>query len=99
MYRIAEALVRWLAPVLSFTAEEIWQQLPGQRGDSVLFDTWYDGLAATQHSPDQRRYWTDLLALRDSASPVLEGMRTRSAERRAGQACVSPGRYRWRPSN
>ena len=39
MYRIAEALVRWLAPVLSFTAEEIWQQLPGQRGDSVLFET------------------------------------------------------------
>ncbi|KAA0070252.1 isoleucine--tRNA ligase [Rhodanobacter sp. T12-5] len=75
MYRIAEALVRWLAPVLSFTAEEIWQQLPGERGDSVLFETWYDGLAATQNSPEQRRYWTDLLAIRDTASRVLEGMR------------------------
>jgi isoleucyl-tRNA synthetase len=75
MYRIAEALVRWLAPVLSFTAEEIWQQLPGERGESVLFETWYDGLAATQNSPQQRRYWTDLLAIRDTASRVLEGMR------------------------
>ncbi|OOG64903.1 isoleucine--tRNA ligase [Rhodanobacter sp. B04] len=75
MYRIAEALVRWLAPVLSFTAEEIWQQLPGERGDSVLFETWYDGLAATQASPAQRRYWSDLLAIRDAASRVLEGMR------------------------
>ncbi|TPG10684.1 isoleucine--tRNA ligase [Rhodanobacter glycinis] len=75
MYRIAEALVRWLAPVLSFTAEEIWQQLPGERGDSVLFETWYDGLAATQGSPEQRRYWAELLAIRDSASRVLEGMR------------------------
>jgi isoleucyl-tRNA synthetase len=75
MYRIAEALVRWLAPVLSFTAEEIWQQLPGERGDSVLFETWYDGLAATQGSPEQRRYWADLLAIRDTASRVLEGMR------------------------
>jgi isoleucyl-tRNA synthetase len=75
MYRIAEALVRWLAPVLSFTAEEIWQQLPGERGDSVLFETWYDGLAAAQSSPEQRRYWADLLAIRDSASRVLEGMR------------------------
>ncbi len=75
MYRIAEALVRWLAPMLSFTAEEIWQQLPGERGDSVLFETWYDGLAATQNSPEQRRYWADLLAIRDSASRVLEGMR------------------------
>ncbi|HXD37752.1 MAG TPA: isoleucine--tRNA ligase [Rhodanobacter sp.] len=75
MYRIAEALVRWLAPVLAFTAEEIWQQLPGERGDSVLFETWYDGLVATQDSPAQRRYWAELLAIRDTASRVLEGMR------------------------
>lgn len=75
MYRITEALVRWLAPILSFTAEEIWQAMPGERGDSVLFETWYDGLAATQNSPEQRRYWADLLTIRDSASRVLEGMR------------------------
>ncbi len=30
MYHIAEAMVRWLAPILSFTAEEIWQYLPGR---------------------------------------------------------------------
>src|SRR5574337_1106228 len=75
MYRIAEALVRWLAPVLSFTAEEIWQAMPGERGESVLFETWYDGLASCQGSPEQRRYWADLLAIRDTASRVLEGMR------------------------
>ncbi len=75
MYRVAEALVRWLAPVLSFTAEEIWQQLPGERGDSVLFETWYDGLASPQSAPEQRRYWSELLAIRDTASRVLEGMR------------------------
>ncbi|MGC1550587.1 MAG: isoleucine--tRNA ligase [Rhodanobacter sp.] len=75
MYRIAEALVRWLAPILSFTAEEIWQALPGKRSESVLFETWYDGLAATQASPEQRRWWADLLAIRDTASRVLEGMR------------------------
>ncbi len=75
MYRIAEALVRWLAPVLSFTAEEIWQVMPGERGESVLFETWYDGLVGCQGSPEQRRYWADLLAIRDTASRVLEGMR------------------------
>mgnify|MGYP003707189515 FL=1 len=75
MYRIIEALVRWLAPILSFTAEEIWQALPGERGDSVLFETWYDGLAATQNSPEQRRWWADLLAIRDTGARVLEGMR------------------------
>ena len=75
MYRILEALVRWLAPVLSFTAEEIWQHMPGERGESVLFETWYDGLVNTQSSPEQRRYWADLLAMRDTASRVLEDMR------------------------
>ncbi|WP_430389181.1 isoleucine--tRNA ligase [Dyella sp. 20L07] len=75
MYRIAEALVRWLAPVMTFTAEEIWQSLPGERSESVLFETWYEGLAATQGAPEQRRYWSDLLAIRDTASRVLEGMR------------------------
>ncbi|HET6633122.1 MAG TPA: isoleucine--tRNA ligase [Rhodanobacteraceae bacterium] len=75
MFRIAEALVRWLAPITSFTAEEIWPYLPGERGQSVLFETWYDGLAATQGAPEQRRWWADLLAIREAASGVLEGMR------------------------
>ena len=75
MFRIAEALVRWLAPILAFTAEEIWRHLPGERGESVLFGTWYDGLAATQGSPGQRRWWADLLSIREAAARVLEGMR------------------------
>jgi isoleucyl-tRNA synthetase len=79
MYRILEALVRWLAPITSFTAEEVWQLMPGERGDSVLFATWYDGLAASQATPAQRRWWSDLLAIRDTASRVLEGMRKEGA--------------------
>jgi isoleucyl-tRNA synthetase len=80
MYRILEALVRWLAPVLSFTAEEIWQHMPkntpaGARGESVLFETWYDGLQALQGSAEQRRFWSDLLAMRAGTAKLLEGMR------------------------
>jgi len=44
MYHVAEALTRWIAPILSFTAEEIWVLLPGERAESVLFSQWYDGL-------------------------------------------------------
>jgi isoleucyl-tRNA synthetase len=40
MYWIAEAMVRWLAPILSFTAEEIWRFLPGPRTESVFLSTW-----------------------------------------------------------
>jgi isoleucyl-tRNA synthetase len=75
MYRILEAMVRWLAPILSFTAEEIWQHMPGARGESVLFETWYDGLSALQGSAAQRRFWSDLLAIREVAAKQMEVMR------------------------
>lgn len=75
MFHILEALVRWLAPITSFTAEEIWPLLPGKRDASVLFETWYEGLAALQASPDQRNKWNELFAMRSTASRVLEGMR------------------------
>jgi isoleucyl-tRNA synthetase len=88
MFRILEAMVRWLAPLFAFTSEEIWQAMPRQmhmpteirggftvRDASVLFETWYRGLRETQNSPDQRRWWSDLLAIRETAARVLEGMR------------------------
>jgi isoleucyl-tRNA synthetase len=75
MYRILEAMVRWLAPILSFTAEEIWQHMPGTRGESVLFETWYDGLKAMQGAPEERRFWADLLAIREVGAKQMEVMR------------------------
>ena len=75
MFRIVEALTRWIAPILSFTAEEIWPLIPGERSESVLFETWYDGLATTQGSPERRAWWSDILAIRAGASRLLEGMR------------------------
>lgn len=75
VYRVIEAMVRWMAPVLAFTAEEIWQLMPGERDDSVLFETWYEGLEATQDSNAQRAWWDDLLALRSATARVLEDRR------------------------
>ena len=76
MYRIAEAFVRWIAPVLSFTADEMWGYLPGERTCNVLFATWYDGLAplpadAALNAAD----FDQLLALREQVAKVLEPMR------------------------
>ena len=44
LYHIAEALVRWIAPILSFTADELWKYMPGERSESVHLETWYEGL-------------------------------------------------------
>ena len=72
MYHIAEAMVRWLAPILSFTAEEIWQELPGERGDSVLLSTWHEipgpGDAAGVD-------WPAILRVRQQVTVRLEALR------------------------
>ncbi len=76
MYRIAEAFVRWVAPVLSFTAEELWGYLPGERPDNVLFSTWYEGLAPLPvDAPLSAADFDRLLALREQVAKVLEPMR------------------------
>jgi isoleucyl-tRNA synthetase len=80
MYRIAEAFVRWVAPILSFTAEEMWGYLPGKRLGHVLFSTWYDGLAplGTEAALSAADF-DQLLALREQVAKVLEPMRASGA--------------------
>ncbi len=76
MYRIAEGFVRWIAPVLSFTADELWSHLPGERADNVLFATWYEGLAPLPADALlSEANFERLLALREQVAKVLEPMR------------------------
>ncbi len=77
MYHIAEALVRWLAPVLSFTADEIWQHLPGERDATVFTAEWYQGLFALEAGdPFGRTFWAQLIEVREAVSRELEKART-----------------------
>ena len=76
MYRIAEAFTRWIAPILSFTADELWAHLPGERAGNVLFATWYDGLAPLPaDAPLGANDFERLLELREQVAKVLEPMR------------------------
>lgn len=80
MYHVAEAFVRWIAPVLSFTAEELWGYLPGKHVDNVLFATWYDGLAPLPADAALTGADFDkLLVLREQVAKVLEPMRANGA--------------------
>nr|VFK61038.1 MAG: Isoleucyl-tRNA synthetase [Candidatus Kentron sp. TUN] len=76
MYHIAEALVRWLAPILSFTAEEIWQHLPGERDPSVFFSEWYLQLAPLPEEGMDAQFWSRIIAVRDAVNRELERLRT-----------------------
>lgn len=71
MYHIVEAMVRWFAPILSFTADEIWQHMPGQRGASVLLESWYELPQAVASGID----WDAVVAVRDEVKKELEKLR------------------------
>jgi isoleucyl-tRNA synthetase len=81
LYHIAEAFVRWMAPVLSFTAEEIWAVLPGSREESVLLSEWYSGLAALPSQSDDitltRAYWDEVMAVKTAVNKEIEEARNR----------------------
>src|SRR5690554_2370535 len=76
LYHIAEALVRWIAPILSFTAEEIYELLPGERRDSVLLTTWYEGLLElAEDDPFGRDFWQRVMAVKNAVNKCLEDAR------------------------
>ncbi|WP_350305944.1 isoleucine--tRNA ligase [Photorhabdus viridis] len=89
LYHIAEALVRWMAPILSFTADEVWNELPGKRAQYVFTEEWYDGLfglAAGEQMNDA--FWADLLAVRGEVNKVLEQARADKHIRSSLEAAV-----------
>ncbi|WP_150914575.1 isoleucine--tRNA ligase [Marinobacter halotolerans] len=78
LFHVAEALVRWIAPILSFTADEIWQHLPGERGDTVFYETWYEGLTALPDNVELGRdYWSTIYSVKEAVNKCLEEARGR----------------------
>jgi len=80
MMWIAEAMVRWLAPILSFTAEEIWRALPGKRAESVFLSTWAQ-LPDTSAAGSAARAidWPALIDLRGDVARELERLRAQGS--------------------
>ena len=77
MYWIIEAMVRWLAPILSFTAEEIWRYMPGSRDESVFLQTWVE-LPVGANAP-LAIDWDAVFAVRSAVARELEKLRNAGA--------------------
>ncbi|WP_273392197.1 isoleucine--tRNA ligase [Actinobacillus porcinus] len=76
LWHIAEALVRWMAPILSFTADEIWGYLPGERSEFVFTEEFYNGLFALDADAElDDAYWQQVLTVRNEVNRVLEQAR------------------------
>ncbi|WJW75099.1 isoleucine--tRNA ligase [Thiohalobacter sp. IOR34] len=80
MYLIIESLVRWLAPILSFTADEIWRHIPGEREPSVFLETWFElpqmflpeEAASRDYGMD---FWARVMEVREVVAKELERLR------------------------
>ena len=76
MYHIAEALSRWLAPITPYTADEIWQHLPGEHCTTIFLEGWYQNLfPLAEDALFNQDYWEKIMNVREMVSKELERMR------------------------
>ncbi|HHF0510991.1 isoleucine--tRNA ligase [Vibrio diabolicus] len=76
LYYIVEALVRWMAPIMSFTADEIWNEMPGQRDKFVFTGEWFDGLFGLAEGEElNNEFWAEIQAVRGAVNKLLEDAR------------------------
>jgi isoleucyl-tRNA synthetase len=75
LWHISEAMVRWFAPILSFTAEEIWQVMPPVAGrpESVILSAWHELPAVAQAGDID---WEAIIALKRDVSVEIEALRS-----------------------
>jgi isoleucyl-tRNA synthetase len=90
LYRIADAMARWMSPVLSFTADEIWENLPGEREDSVHLAHWGEALPRLAAGAAlDGAFWEGVIAVRDAVNRQLEVLRGTGAMRGSLDADVT----------
>jgi isoleucyl-tRNA synthetase len=76
MYHVIEAMTRWVVPFLSFTADEVWENIPGEHAELGVFTaTWYEGLFDYQNDDVDSALWDILEDIRDQVSGILEHLR------------------------
>jgi len=76
MYHTLQAMVRWIAPILSYTADELWQFVPGQDKETIFTETWYDALEGfADNEAMDAKYWSTVQQTKDCVNKVLEQAR------------------------
>ena len=76
MYHIVAILSRLIAPILSFTADEIWASIPGERAESVFLTQFSEGLALLPEAADMDdKFWEQVMAVKTAVNKELEKQR------------------------
>ncbi|MBK2356038.1 isoleucine--tRNA ligase [Francisella hispaniensis] len=73
IYHIVHALVRWMAPILSFTADEIWEATPKTTDLPIQLCEWYTELKSFDKDAElDLEYWAKIQEIRSEVNRVLE---------------------------
>ena len=76
MYHILEMFSRMLAPVLSFTADEIWQNIPGERAESIFLTNFADAPDLLPESDEfSDEFWQQVMLVKTAVNKELESKR------------------------
>ena len=87
LWHITQAFVRLLAPITSFTAEEVWAVLTGKDDDSVMFQLWHE-LPAVAGEGELLAKWSLVRVARADVTKALEAQREAGKIGSALQAAV-----------
>ncbi|MEH6466216.1 MAG: isoleucine--tRNA ligase, partial [Porticoccus sp.] len=71
IYYIVDSFTRWITPILSFTAEEIWSFIPGDREASVFMAEWKE-LPVVEGETISSSDWLLIANARNAVNKVLE---------------------------
>ncbi|MBF7685764.1 isoleucine--tRNA ligase [Acinetobacter sp. B10A] len=78
LYHIVQAFVRWMSPILSFTAQEAWPLIPEQNEKYVFTTQWYD-LPQVASNLLSEQDWQQLIAVKSAVNKQIEVARNAKA--------------------
>jgi isoleucyl-tRNA synthetase len=75
LYHIVEAFTRWIAPILSFTADELWEAIPGEHSGFVFASEWYELPRLPAGTELDNDYWQFVMEVKTAVNKALEARR------------------------
>ena len=75
LYHLVQAFVRWMAPILTFTAQEAWPLIPGQTEKYVFTTEWYDIPSASKANLLSEADWQTLITVKSAVNKHIETAR------------------------
>ncbi|WP_286729231.1 isoleucine--tRNA ligase, partial [Acinetobacter sp. UBA1297] len=75
LYHIVQAFIRWMSPILSFTAQEAWPLIPEQSEKYVFMSEWYQIPVASTANLISEENWQTLITVKSAVNKQIEAAR------------------------